>query len=218
MNTSSAPCSDQQNIQLQQPGKSARTLAHSKITDLGWKKGKRLVFTMKHCTFLLALAAILISGSLRAQVGDGLWTPSGANIYRGTGNVGIGTSAPTLRLAIIGGPGWTSNGWGGSLQLDNGHAIGWPANTAGQRFGMGHTNGGFYMFRTASNPGTTGTPALYDFVINDTGNVGIGTSNPATKLEVNTASGSVRLHSYRWLDQARHLRRRKWFGCNRRTG
>ena len=145
---------------------------------------------MKHCTILLALAAILISGSLRAQVDDGLWTPSGANIYRGTGNVGIGTSAPTLRLAIIGGPGWTSNGWGGSLQLDNGYAIGWPANTAGQRFGMGHTNGGFYMFRTASNPGTTGTPALYDFVINDTGNVGIGTSNPATKLEVNTASGS----------------------------
>src|SRR5438128_9560246 len=116
MNTSSAPCSDQQNIQLQQPGKSARTLAHSKITDLGstrfpksfrnvaspfrLKKGKRLVFTMKHCTFLLALAAILISGSLRAQVDDGLWTPSGANIYRGTGNIGIGTSAPTHRLAI----------------------------------------------------------------------------------------------------------------------
>jgi len=190
MNTSSAPSSDQQNIQLKRPGKSARTLARSKITDLG------LVFTMKHCTILLALAAILISGTLRAQtgdgpqVGDGLWTPSGANIYRGTGNVGIGTSDPTLRLAIIGGPGWTSNGWGGSLQLDNGYAIGWPANTAGQRFGMGHTNGGFYMFRTASDPGTTGTPALYDFVINDTGNVGIGTSNPATKLEVNTASGS----------------------------
>jgi hypothetical protein len=146
---------------------------------------------MKHCTILLAVAAILISGSLRAQVGDGLWTPSGANIYRSAGNVGIGTSAPTLRLAIIGGPGWTSNGWGGSLQLDNGHAIGWPANTAGQRFGMGHTNGGFYMFRTASNPGTTGTPALYDFVINDTGNVGIGTATPQTKLHLYDAVNSV---------------------------
>ena len=121
--------------------------------------------------------------------GGGVFSLNGTNAYYNGGNVGIGTTTPTLRLAIIGGPTWTSNGWGGSLQLGNGSAIGWPANTAGQRFGMGHTNGGFFFFRTASDLGTTGSPAFTDLCINDSGNVGIGTIGPATKLEVKTGTG-----------------------------
>ena len=45
-------------------------------------------------------------------------------------------------------PTWTSNGWIGAIDLDNASAIGWGANTAGQRFGMGHSNGSFVMWRT----------------------------------------------------------------------
>jgi hypothetical protein len=100
------------------------------------------------------------------------------------GNVGIGTATPHHRLAISGGPLWTSYSWSGSLELNNGAAIGWNTNDAGQRFGMGHSNTGFYFFRTASDPGTTASPPDYDMVINDVGNVGIGTFAPTSKLEI----------------------------------
>lgn len=104
---------------------------------------------------------------------------------RDNGYVGIGAMNPSHLLSVARGPNWTANGWGGSVELTNGSAIGWQTNSGGQRFGMGHTNGGFYIFRTSSNPGTTGSPAVYDFAIRDTGNVGIGTTSPATKLHVN---------------------------------
>jgi hypothetical protein len=83
------------------------------------------------------------------------------------GNVGIGTDTPNHRLSIAGGPEWTSNRWGGSVELTNGSAIGWQPNAAGQRFGIGHTNGGLYFFHTSSNLGTTTNPAQYDLIIHD---------------------------------------------------
>jgi hypothetical protein len=90
-------------------------------------------------------------------------------IIKDTGNVGIGTIAPNHQLSLGRGPKWTTNGWGGSLELENATAIGWKANSAGQRFGMGHTNTGFYIFRTTSDPGTAVSAANYDLSISDTG-------------------------------------------------
>jgi hypothetical protein len=100
------------------------------------------------------------------------------------GNVGIGTTAPSHRLSINGGPFWTTNAWNGAVELTNASAIGWQANAGGQRFGIGQSTGGLYFFRTTSDPGTTGSPANYDMVITDVGNVGIGITNPETKLHV----------------------------------
>ena len=105
----------------------------------------------------------------------------------GTGSVGIGTTAPLHELSIrsfAGVPTWTSNGWIGAIDLDNASAIAWGSNSAGQRFGMGHTNGSFVMWRTAADPGTTANPATYDFTITDAGNVGIGTTGPGAKLQI----------------------------------
>jgi len=117
--------------------------------------------------------------------GDGFWSPSGANIYNNNGgNVGIGSTAPMHRLRISGGPLWTSNQWTGSVELDNASAIAWRSNTGGQRFGLGQSNGGLFFFRTASDPGTTGSIANYDLSISDSGLVGIGTTTPAAKLSV----------------------------------
>jgi len=101
------------------------------------------------------------------------WIPAGNDLYYNNGNVGIGTTTPAHRLSIGGGPSWTSNFWKGALELENASAISWQANDGGQRFGIGHTNLGLFMFRTSSDPGTTGSPAEYSFMIDDSGNVGI---------------------------------------------
>lgn len=107
----------------------------------------------------------------------GVWSILNNNAFYNAGNVGIGTNRPAHRLSLSGGPSWTGNQWVGAVDLPNGSALAWRANSAGQRFGLGHANSGFYLFRTASDPGTIGSPALYDMVVNDEGNVGIGVSS-----------------------------------------
>lgn len=103
--------------------------------------------------------------------------------------VGIGTIAPNHRLRISGGPGWTTNGWTGSLELDNAAAIGWHSNAGGQRFGIGQSGGGLYFFRTASDPGNAGSPATYDMVISDAGRIGLGTTTPTSRLDIAAQDG-----------------------------
>jgi hypothetical protein len=116
------------------------------------------------------------------------------------GNIGLGTITPNHRLGISGGPFWTANAWNGAVELDDAAAIGWRANAAGQRFGIGHSGGGFYFFRTASDPGTVGSAANYDLFINDSGNVGVGTLAPLQRLHVLgniLASGTITPNSDR---------------------
>lgn len=85
--------------------------------------------------------------------------------------VGIGTSTPNTLLTLSGGPAWTSNGWTASMNLQTASALGWEANAAGQRAGIGHSGGGLYFFRTYSAFGDTANPANYDMVITDAGDV-----------------------------------------------
>jgi hypothetical protein len=109
------------------------------------------------------------------------------------GKLGIGNGLPKHQLSINGGPGWTSNGWAGAVSLSNASAIGWQGNAAGNRFGIGQSGGGLYFFRTASDPGTTGSAANYDLLIDDSGNVGIGTITPSQRLTVKSAPSSYGL-------------------------
>lgn len=118
---------------------------------------------------------------------------SGAGIFGGVftdQRLSVGAiTAPGHRLGIFNGIPWTSNGWGGAIEMQNAAAIGWRSNGAGSRFGIGQSAGGLYFFRTASDPGTTGSPANYDMTISDTGNVGIGTITPASKVEIAAQDG-----------------------------
>ncbi len=122
----------------------------------------------------------------------GAYQPKNLVLNSTGANVGIGTTAPNHRLRVSGGAAWTTAGWAGSLELDNAAAIGWHADPGGQRFGLGQSGGGLYFFRTASDPGTTGSPATYDMLISDSGSIGIGTTTPNVgKLQISAAGNGV---------------------------
>ncbi len=118
--------------------------------------------------------AQLADGSVTAAKiagGTGVWTGSGANVYRPGGNVGIGTSAPGFPLTFADAAGDKIslyseglNSWGfgiefGLLQIHTGNQFGDVA------FGYG------------SSAALTETMR-----IKGTGNVGIGTQNPIASL------------------------------------
>ncbi|MGZ3807670.1 MAG: hypothetical protein ACXVCE_06255, partial [Bacteriovorax sp.] len=103
---------------------------------------------------------------------------SGANaadIYFNTGNVGIGTTAPSTNLHV------SSSG------TDNTSIIVQNTSTGGHSYGLfstGSTSGaGAGKFAISDN----GSPRLS---IDSTGNVGIGTTSPGAKLEI---SGNVKI-------------------------
>jgi hypothetical protein len=154
-------------------------------------------------------------GGLRFYT-NSFWTGASANAFMALdaqGRLGLGSFSPNHRLSIAGGPGWTSNFWKGALELENASAIAWQSNSGGQRFGLGHTDGSFVMFRTASDPGTTTSPPIYDLSITDAGRVGIGTTAPGSQLEVRTPSGQKGItHSDGVRSVGTYLGADAWFG------
>jgi hypothetical protein len=93
-----------------------------------------------------------------------------------TGNVGIGTSAPTARLSIV--PTTNPTSATGGLQT----AIGEASDNAAYQLRMGYYLGGTYQGVINVLAGGAGA----DLLLNPSGgNVGIGTTTPGYKLEVN---------------------------------
>lgn len=154
--------------------------------------------TSKYLPVYLILISLFVNGELAVAQ----WSTTGTNIYNtNTGNVGVGTSTPGVKLDVYGTVRsysqllTTAVGTNGGYYADDG--VGstifsisrQPSNEA--RFQS-------YGFHTFYSGGNTGTEKVR---IDPYGNVGIGTSTPAFTLDVygfgsRTRNPSTTLNSY----------------------
>jgi hypothetical protein len=134
---------------------------------------------MKKIFQLMALAACL--GGYAQVVQAQSWLASASNLYFNGGNVGIGTATPTAKLEVVGG------GWGTVDFKVNGRVKSGDANNTG-----GYWAGDQVFMGQASAPNTFGVwtgSVDWAMVINGSRNVGIGTTSPTTRLQVQGQGG-----------------------------
>lgn len=135
-------------------------------------RGSQPLMTFRHTLFGPG-QPISYDSTIKSSFGDvEIITASNQSVVlKDGGAFGIGRTNPPTRLAIGPGPLWTANGWSGVLSMPNASALGWEANSAGQRFGIGQTHGGLYFFRTNSPFANQSTAANYSMRISDAGNI-----------------------------------------------
>lgn len=159
------------------------------------------VSNMKRILSLTAFSVVMIH-NLHAQ-----WSPNGSSLYYNAGNIGIGTSTPSLPLSIVstGAPtaGFYRSVSGGTIPV--GAALGqntfgvynsttgselaggWMRGVATQTWTPGTAQGAGFAFNVTANNTTTPFEAMR---VDHNGRLGIGTSTPATALQIGNTTGN----------------------------
>ena len=162
------------------------------ITDVTWGYGyydtgnfNKGLFVSGH-NITQVIAETVTQGGL-----GGEWTRNGLDIYYNGGNVGIGVTNPSQKLDIHGK--FTVNGDGTALWGNI------PNGITGRLSWDGGATGKIILRAEANNTLNLGANGSHNHIVIDTnGNVGIGTTNPGSKLEVaedNSENCSIRLRS-----------------------
>ncbi len=150
-------------------------------------------------------ATLHVAGDLKIDgtcIGCGAWTVSGSDVYRSSGNVGIGTTNPATKLTVADGAIRSSTGEFTYAQINNdanGPSLIGVSNTTAMKplvigsyndEGMASLPGGAlgidFEIGYISSPSTV-------MSIDPNGNVGIGTSSPTHALDV---AGEVGIDSF----------------------
>ena len=104
---------------------------------------------------------------------SGLWSQNGSNVYYSGGNVGIGLSNPASTLTLYNGNPYAA------FQT----AVSGTSSTDGFRVGA-RSDSHAFIWNYEPTPINFGTSASQRMVIESTGDIGIGTTNPTTNLQV----------------------------------
>ncbi len=129
--------------------------------------------------------------------GSGYWTANGGNIYRSTGNVGIGTDNPQRNLHISSSGDvslWLEADTDNSVETDQPELIFSQDGGAAKTY-LGYFFGGnaFSIIQSFNDDIQFFTDSTFRMAIKADGKVGIGTSNPSKSLEV---TGEVKIGAY----------------------
>jgi hypothetical protein len=140
-------------------------------------------------------ATAFTAGSVVFAGASGVYSQDNANLFWDNSNdrLGIGTATPLVRLHVAGGTGILVSGNGASgfnyaqfsNDVSNGVAIGVGGSTA-----SGWTQNLAAVFNASNNPLAFGTNNLERMRITAAGDVGIGTSTPTEKLQVQVNTGT----------------------------
>ncbi len=126
---------------------------------------------------------------LGAASGASQWTTTGSDIYYNAGKVGIGTTTPLSPLDVRG----VASAFNLALNIYYDGST-WRQTTAGYGgyFNIDNPTGNIYLLNTGSSVAAGGvtTPTI-KLTLTPSGNVGIGTTAPAYKLDISSGDATA---------------------------